>query len=76
MSITRLTEKLAALREREGKSQVDVARALRWSQAKMSRVETGASTAKAVDLEALLVYLNASPADRQAISMALRSSEE
>jgi len=60
------------LREREQRSQWDLARALRWPQSKLSRFETGKQVPKADDLETLLVELHATDEDRLDACRSLR----
>lgn len=60
-----------SLRERHQRPQPQVAQALRWSQAKLSRIETNSRMPNARDLERLLTELQATPEDRAKVRTAL-----
>jgi transcriptional regulator with XRE-family HTH domain len=64
---------LRALRERTGRTVLDVASELAWSESKLSRIETAASSVNASDLDRLLDLYHVSKADRSRLSeLALR----
>ena len=63
----RLGQELRILREGAGKSGRELAAELGWSQAKISRMETGSTRVVVADVEKFLAGVGASPADRERV---------